>query len=372
MRIKKMISTCCSALLVLSFVGCSAKQDAASRLVDELVRGQPNENHISTSESASNSTQNTVILGTIQHQPQGIDITSLKANDLILNYSGGEFSLPYQATVTGDMKDVGFFLFVDGVSVPYQIDSPDAPYEYCHSFHFSQEDIPNEFTFFFTPSLNADGLQHSLSVISITKPDFKPDMVETSGYGANSSSSNFDLLLQDTEQGGTASTTPNATIVPSTSLTSVTQQDTLLAGELLAKNWMNGGAFDPEQLETSVRQVFTFNDTETFDNYAVQENQPVAIQLYTCGVPGASYRTTFFLDNVPLCDTQMNSTFDITLQKGMANILEVTLDPESIGAGATFYAISIPMNASDFPDASVSQLNSLPVLLYPAQGGTQK
>lgn len=353
---KKFAILCAALILVMCAVGCSSQKDETGNLVGDLVQGIEEQN------AQDDSDQETMILGTIQHQPQGINVNTVTEDDLTYDYVEGEYSLPYQATVTGNMVDVGFLIFIDGVATPYKIDSKDAEYEFCHSFHFDQEGVPCKFTFLFTPSFQNDDVVHSVSIVAITNPDFKPDMVKTSAYGANTSYTYFDLYLRETKDRAVESSNnaPN----PNANIKSINQEDALLTEDLMSRNWIFGGPFDPEMLQTNVRQVVTFDDKEVFDNFKVDGTNSVKIKIYTCGVPGAQYKTTFFLDNYPICTTDGQSTFNITLQKEMVNIIEVDLDAEMINDGSTFYAFSVPVNKNDFTNCSIGLYKTLPVLLY--------
>lgn len=354
---KKKVSIFFTVLMLgVCTIGCSAERNSTENLVDDLVQGIEEQN------ARDDSNQETVILGTIQHQPQGLNINTLTDDDLIYNYEGGEFTLPYQATVTGNMVDVGFLIFIDGVVTPYKIDSADAEYEFCHSFHFDQEGAPCKFTFLFTPEFQNDNIKHSVCIVSITNPDFKPDMVTTSAYGANTSYTYFELYLQESQDEYSESVAN--TIKPIEKIKSINQEDKLLTEDFLSRNWIFGGPFDPKMLQTNVRQVVTFDGKEVFDNYKVSESNSVKIQIYTCGVPGAQYKTTIFLDNNPICDSNGQSTINVTLQKEMVNIIEVELDPKMIKSGSTFYAFSIPTNKNDFTKCSIGLYKTLPVFLY--------
>ena len=99
---------------------------------------------------------------------------------LPFSYDGGEFQLAYQYSVTGKLDAVGFLLFLDGKPQPYKVNDTTAEYEYCHSFS-AEED--QSFSFLFEPVTGSAGDTLALTVVSITNPDFQPDMESTSSYG---------------------------------------------------------------------------------------------------------------------------------------------------------------------------------------------
>nr|WP_300842516.1 hypothetical protein [uncultured Acetatifactor sp.] len=58
-----------------------------------------------------------------------------------------------------------------------------AEYEYCHSFAAGEEGGIRIFPYLFEPETGSVGDTLTLTVVSITNPDFQPDMESTSGYG---------------------------------------------------------------------------------------------------------------------------------------------------------------------------------------------
>ena len=99
------------------------------------------------------------------------------------SYDGGEFQLAYQYSVTGKLDAVGFLLFLDGKPQPYKVNDTTAEYEYCHSFAAGEEGEDQNFSFLFQPVTGSAGDTLALTVVSITNPDFQPDMESTSSYG---------------------------------------------------------------------------------------------------------------------------------------------------------------------------------------------
>ena len=99
------------------------------------------------------------------------------------SYDGGEFQLAYQYSVTGKLDAVGFLLFLDGKPQPYKVNDTTAEYEYCHSFAAGEEGEDQNFSFLFQPVTGSAGDTLTLTVVSITNPDFQPDMESTSSYG---------------------------------------------------------------------------------------------------------------------------------------------------------------------------------------------
>ena len=118
-------------------------------------------------------------LATLSHQAAKPDF-SANGERLPFEYDGGEFRLDYQYSVIGKLNTIGFLLFLDGRPQPYKVDDTTADYEYCHLFAAGEDQT---FSFLFEPVTGSAGDLLTLTVVSITNPDFQPDMKDTSGYG---------------------------------------------------------------------------------------------------------------------------------------------------------------------------------------------
>ena len=118
-------------------------------------------------------------LAMLTHEAASADFSE-SGERLPFPYDGGEFRLDYRFSLTGKMDTVGFLLFLDGQPQPYKVNDTTAEYEYCHSFP-AEED--QSFSFLFEPVTGSAGDTLALTVVSITNPDFQPDMESTSSYG---------------------------------------------------------------------------------------------------------------------------------------------------------------------------------------------
>ena len=97
-------------------------------------------------------------------------------------YHGGEFVLDYQFVSEGKLDSIGFLLFLDGKPQAYKVNDTGAEYEYLHCFRTSEKH-EEKFSFVFTPDTGEKGDTLNMTVVSVTRPDFQPDMKETSSYG---------------------------------------------------------------------------------------------------------------------------------------------------------------------------------------------
>ena len=80
------------------------------------------------------------------------------------------------------MQRTSAFLFLGGKAQPYSL-TQDGELSYCHSIHTNGNGTVKNFSLFLQPIAGKTGETLDVTVISIYNPDFKPDMVETSGYG---------------------------------------------------------------------------------------------------------------------------------------------------------------------------------------------
>ena len=275
-------------------------------------------------------------------------------------YEGGEFSLPCQITATGYAKNVGVRLFMDGEPIPFKINEESAEYEYFHVFDIEKDDEPFDFTFHFTPDQGKVGDTFLLNAGAVYYPDFQPDMVESSSYGMfHDMRCSTDLLHFKAD--APAEVTGEVQAIPA--IRAASWQDHVLTSDLLSIDWVYGGAIDPDELGERIRQYLMLNGEEAINNFKAG-NEPVHATLYLCGIPGVVYKTSFYLDHQPISGADGNTTFLSTLKKGTVCTIDIEIRPEQIGAGRTFYAISMPCNAEDFPRMPVTHERTSSVYIY--------
>lgn len=82
----------------------------------------------------------------------------------------------------GKLDNIGFLLFLDGKPQAYKVNDTGTEYEYLHCFQTSDKH-QEKFSFVFTPITGTKGDTLNITIISITNPNFQPDMKETSSYG---------------------------------------------------------------------------------------------------------------------------------------------------------------------------------------------
>lgn len=124
----------------------------------------------------------TVVMGSLAHQ-----FTNLKYDNngemIPLRYDGGELKIDYSVSASGEAKNVGFLLFVDGFPQPYRLNAPEAPYQYMHIIDPEKDDQETPLAFLFTPVTGKQGDTPPVSIASVYSPAFIPDLAATSSYG---------------------------------------------------------------------------------------------------------------------------------------------------------------------------------------------
>lgn len=280
-------------------------------------------------------------LAAISHQAAKPDISE-SGERLPFEYDGGEFQLEYQYSVTGKLESTGFLLFLDGQSQPYKVDEATADYEYCHTFAATEGQT---FSFLFEPVTGGTGDTLSLTVVSITNPDFQPDMESTSGYGWYHKALDFSVQLHFNADAPV--THPNYPSVREVFSQVKVQEEKVTAQYVeteLPKYGWNGVSMDT--LDNGVYYTLSYDGSIVYDNLNVSE--PVTLQYTMCGTPGTSYNIVFFLDHQPVKIGDGTSCL-ITLSKGGVMAIEAQIDPKNLGQFNTFYCVAVPQDGTDAP-----------------------
>ena len=268
---------------------------------------------------------------------------------LPFEYNGGEFSFDYDYSVTGNLDTVGFLLFLDGEPQSYKTDQNES-YEYCHIFPSKET---GTFTLSFYPQHGNAGETLDLCIVSITNPDFRPDMKETSGYGWYHKCLEYWAELHFNENASPAIFSQAKTADVFSNVTIQEEKITYAYIEkTLRQNGWDGVTID--NLNQSVYYTADFNGSIVYDNFCLTDSDEV------CGTAGAEYNLSFFIDHQPV--TLNNELFyHVTLSKGGQWVFETTFNTSKMDSFHTFYVMAIPEN-SDENVLSVLKSNS--ILLY--------
>ncbi|KHL91342.1 beta-glucanase/beta-glucan synthetase [Paenibacillus sp. IHB B 3415] len=295
-----------------------------------------------------------VVLGSISHRAVNLQVDEA-GGILPIQYNGGELAVDYRVTASGKARNVGFLLFIDGLAQPYKLDSSGAVYEYMHIFEL-EENKETPFTFMFTPVTGKKGELLPIKFVSVYNPAFIPDMKVTSSYGG------YQTTL---EAGGGVFFNQDADPfeIPSTlrqgGLMDVRQTTERVTQELLERH--GGGGDGMEMLDSKVYSELSINGVVRQDNVVVKDSGLLQITLKLFGHPGIRYRNTIYLNHKPL-ESREEASFAMALTKGNLEVLSAEINLEDLGDFSTFYIVSVPLNAEDFPD-DVLILEKTPSLL---------
>ena len=277
-----------------------------------------------------------IALGAIGHG----EANPARAEDgsvLPYEYQGGEFTLDYQFSSEGKLDNIGFLLFLDGKPQAYKLHDTDAKSEYLHVFRTSEKHKEN-FSFVFTPNTGKKGDTLNLTVISITNPDFRPDMKETSSYGWYQKHLERVLKLhfnEDAPDGGMYE--ERDSVFRDVSVREEKVTTSYIEHELVKNGW-DGVTLD--NLDDSVYSTISFDGELVYDNINLTGRDTLTVRYTICGTAGARYGVSFFLDHKPVPFDGVTS-WNVTLSKGNVWTLEAVLDARKFQGFHTFYVTAV-------------------------------
>lgn len=317
----------CGVLLSLAACGNYAIPDG-SPLPSQAVAANPFE---AAEEDAG-------FLAMLTHGAASADFSE-SGERLPFSYDGGEFRLEYQFSLTGKMDTVGFLLFLDGQPQPYKVNEPTAEYEYCHSFPAKED---QNFSFLFEPVTGSAGDTLALTVVSITNPDFQPDMESTSSYGwyHKTLDSCVELKFNVDAPAVHSNLPPVREIFSKSEVREEKVTAQYVENELPKYGW---GGVSMDTLDSGIYYTFSCDGGIIYDNLRV--SAPVPLRFTMCGAAGTSYSIAFFLDHQPV-KLDENTCRSITLSKGGVMELEAVIDPDKLGQFHTFYCVAVPQDGA--------------------------
>ncbi|MHA6481962.1 beta-glucanase/beta-glucan synthetase [Paenibacillus sp. strain BS8-2] len=302
--------------------------------------------------------KNTVVMGSMNHSFINLQFDD-KGQVKPLEYNGGELSIDYSVTASGKAKNVGFFLFVDGIPQPYKIDTTDAPYEYMHIFDLIEDDKETTFKFLFTPVTGKKGEILHVSVSSIYNPSFRPDMKESSSYGGYHRSLESGISLsfnQDTEY---SDYTP---IIDQEVLSKVEVSTEPITKELLERHSSSKG-LDAVALSRSVFTELFVNDEVGNQNFRVDKSGVLHVTFNMFGHPGVRYKNTFYMNHSAVTNNN-SSSFETVITEGNVSAVKAEINLDKLEEFSTFYIVSVPLNADDYPNDAILMNKTPSLLLY--------
>ena len=280
-------------------------------------------------------------LGMLTHAAASPDFSE-SGERLPFPYDGGEFRLEYQFSLTGKMDTVGFLLFLDGQPQPYKVNDTTAEYEYCHSFPAGED---QSFSFLFEPVTGSTGDTLALTVVSITNPDFQPDMESTSSYGWYHKTLDSSVELRfNANAPAVHFGYPSVHDVFSQNKVREKKVTAQYVDIELSKHGWGGVSMDT--LDQGVYYTLSYDGNIIYDNLCV--STPVTLRYTMCGTAGASYNVSLFLNHQPVKIGENTSCF-MTLSKGGVVEFEVVINPDKLEQLNTFYCVAVPQGETSTP-----------------------
>ena len=300
---------------------------------------------------------NTGAINGISHGPRN---PNLDENERLmpLVFSGDDIRCEYYVNASGQAKNVGFLMFVNGIPQPYKIDETGASYEYMHIFELKEDNVETPFTFIFSPVTGKQGESLKVIVVSIYNPSFAPDMDKTTSFGGYHAILPASYSLQfetDASFDEEIASSIFGTATLSTEL--VTNQ--LL--ETISNNGMRD--VDMDIFNSEIFNLIYFDGEMQTDNLNVPDSGTLQVKYMLCGHAGLAYETTFYLNHQPIASTEGISNYAV-VEKGAISVITFDIELDKLGDFNTFYVVSVPKNSSDFPNGIFEPTKTQSILLH--------
>lgn len=342
-------------LIILALIAAGCSRSPADIQNPDPVR-QGDDNPFKANE------EETGILDTMGHGFAKPEMDEAGEKRLPLRYTGGELEIDYYVNASGKAKNVGFHVFVDGKPQPYKFNETAAPYEYMHIFDVKEDDKDTPFKFIFTPVTGKKGDTLDITITSLYNPSFMPDMKDTSSYGGYHSTLQAAGSLYF-EKDAEALETPD--ISGRGYLSNISLSTEPITDKLLERH----SGMQKTDMETLERQVlselyFDGQITAKMDHFQIREDGSLHVSFKLFGHPGIKYQNIFYINHQALTTKAGDVSFETVLAKGEVAVVDVELDLKELDDLNTFYVVSVPMNAEDYPDDVIVLEKTRSILLY--------
>lgn len=248
-------------------------------------------------------------------------------------YMGRTLELPYYAEGSGLGTNCGFLLFLDGIPQPYRVENED-PCAYLHRLNLT-DNVRKDFSFYLEPVTGKTGETLTLTILSLTPQSFG-GMKELPLGTSQNFLENYVTLAFEADA---VSTQPAGSSNPS-----ILRNLSVSEEELTPENmdsYLSDGTGTPT---ASVGEL----STQVFQSCLPGEDEEDFSHILL-GHPDVRYRTTLFLDYVPLW-YEGSCCVDRNLKSGLASRLDVKFDLDVLDGTHILSVLSVPLNASDFPN----------------------
>ena len=301
--------------------------------------------------------ENPMNMGSISHGPRNPDVDKNEKLRPIV-YDGKEIQYDYYVKASGQAKNVGFLMYVNGIPQPYKTDQSNTDYKYMHIFNLENDDTEFPFSFRFSPVTGKKGEDLKVVILSIYNPSFEPDMDKTSSYGGYHAilPATYSLHLEvDAKPLDTAGNDVYG--VATFSNEPVTSQ----LFDTLNNNGMRD--IDMDIFNKEVFNLLYFDGELKTDNLRVNSSEKLRVQYMICGHADIEYETTFYINHQPI-ESSKGISHHTKISKGSISIITFEIETEKLKDFNTFYIVSTPKNASDYPDGIFESIKTQSILLY--------
>lgn len=138
-----------------------------------------------------------------------------------------------------------------------------------------------------------------MTVMSVTRPDFQPDMKETSSYGWYHQSFERVLKLHFNEDAPDSGSNygESKTVFRDVNISEEKVTFSFIENELVKAGW-NGVTMDT--LDSSVYSTISYDGELMYDNLSLTGKNTLTVRYTLCGTAGARYGISFFLNHKPI------------------------------------------------------------------------
>ncbi len=255
------------------------------------------------------------------------------ADDKTFPYTGGTLELPYHAEGSGLGTNCGFLLFLDGIPQPYRVEN-DGPCAYLHQLSLT-DNVRKDFSFYLEPVTGKAGETLTLTILSLIPQSFGKAEGLPLGTSQNFLENYVSLAFEADAVPAEAAADNNIRILRNLS---VSEEE--LTPESI-DSYLSDGTGTPG---ASVSEL----NTRVFQNCSLREDGTKFSHILL-GHPDVRYRTTLYLDYIPLWYEDA-CCVERDLRSGLASRLEAELDSGALDGVHILSVLSVPRNASDFPD----------------------
>ena len=348
-------------LLIGLFSTCMAacKPDDVKTRDTEKTDLKPQEKMIAASTKFQNPFKGKeAILGKIGHGAVNVQFDQNKKR-LPFEYNGQTFTMDYRIMASGVALNNGLIVFLKGIPQLYQTDQTQ-DLKCFHTFHLQEENKELPFKITFTPGTGKKGETALCTVVSITNPEFKPDLKETQSYGIFHQSLPVQHLIHFNSD-------PPKIEIPDTFVhaDNIHCETLELTENIVQKIQM--GNIQEVNIDTFNKdekyQIYVNGIAGPLEDIAYQPEDPLDVEVFFAGREGKPWAFSFFLDHEPVVFKE-SLALTWNSAKGKALHITFTINPSKLSNAETFYMIAAPMEDCPNEDYPPVLSKTLSILLH--------